>query len=423
MNLPRKTWLMALPLTALLFACTEQTTSKTTTDGNTTTTVSETTTAPDTTAAASAVQEAGDTASAAAASAGQAVDDAATGAGAALGLNAPKAPYADGSLTGAGASFPYPLYSKMFDEYAKETGVSVNYQSVGSGTGQKQIIAQTVDFGASDNAMDDEKLASAPGKIAHIPMALGAVTATYNVPGLAEGTELKMTGPVLADIYLGKIKTWNDPALTKINEGVQLPALPITVARRSDSSGTTAVFTDYLSKVSPEFKEKVGSANSVNWTVGSAAKGNDGVAGLVQNTPGSIGYIEEAYAKQNNLPMMAMENAAGEFVKPSLEGVTAAAAASELPEDMRGSVTNAEGAGAYPMASYTYLLVYPEQNYAGRDKAQGERLQHLLQWMLTSGQGYHEGLSYAKLPDAVRDRALETVNGMTFDGQPMNPMQ
>ncbi|MDO4262679.1 MAG: phosphate ABC transporter substrate-binding protein PstS [Deinococcus sp.] len=420
MNLPRKTWLMALPLTALLFACTEQSTTQTTTDGSTTTTTTSESTGVDTSGAASA---AGETVSAAAASASQAVDAAATGAGAALGMNAPKAPHADGTLTGAGASFPYPLYSKMFDEYAKETGVSVNYQSVGSGTGQKQIIAQTVDFGASDNAMDDEKLASAPGEIAHIPMALGAVTATYNVPGLDPSTELKMTGPVLADIYLGKIKTWNDPALTAINEGVELPALPITVARRSDSSGTTAVFTDYLSKVSPEFKEKVGSANSVNWTVGSAAKGNDGVAGLVQNTPGTIGYIEEAYATQNNLPMMAIENAAGEFVKPNLEGVIAAAAASELPEDMRGSVTNAEGTGVYPMASYTYLLAYPEQNYAGRDKAQAERLQHLLQWMLTTGQGYHEDLSYAKLPDNVRDRALEIVNSMTFDGQPMNAMQ
>lgn len=416
MNLPRKTWLMALPLTALLFACTEQSTTQTTTEGNTTTTTVSETSAVDTAGMASA-------AGTAAASAGQAVDTAATTAGAALGLNAPQAPHADGSLTGAGASFPYPLYSKMFDEYAKATGVSVNYQSVGSGTGQKQIIAQTVDFGASDNAMDDEKLASAPGAIAHIPMALGAVTATYNVPGLDPNAELKMTGPVLADIYLGKITTWNDPALVELNEGVELPGLPITVARRSDSSGTTAVFTDYLSKVSPEFAEKVGSANSVNWTVGSAAKGNDGVAGLVQNTPGTIGYIEEAYAQQNNLPVMAIQNAAGEFVKPSLDGVTAAAAASELPEDMRGSVTNAEGAAAYPMASYTYVLAYPEQSYAGRDKAQAERLQHLLQWMLTSGQGYHEDLSYAKLPDNVRDRALEIVNNMTFDGQPLNPMQ
>lgn len=410
--------LFLLPLTAMLFACSEPATTTTTTQET-----GEAATATTTTTTETATEAAAETVTEAATDAGEAVTDAAANAGAAAGLSAPAAPHADGNLTGAGASFPFPLYSKMFDEYGKEVGVSVNYQSVGSGTGQKQIIEQTVDFGASDNAMDDEKLASAPGEIAHIPMALGAVTATYNVPGLDPATTLKMTGPVLADIFLGKITTWNDPAILELNEGVELPGLPITVARRSDSSGTTAVFTDFLSKVSPEFSDSVGMGNSVNWTVGSAAKGNDGVAGLVQNTPGALGYIEEAYAQQNNMPMMAIQNAAGEFMQPSLEGVTAAAAASELPEDMRGSVTNAEGEGVYPMASYTYLLVYPEQNYAGRDKAQGERLQHLLQWMLTSGQGYHEGLHYAKLPDAVRERALEIVNGMTFDGQPMNPMQ
>ncbi|MFC6592144.1 phosphate ABC transporter substrate-binding protein PstS [Deinococcus lacus] len=324
-------------------------------------------------------------------------------------------------MIGAGASFPYPLYSKMFAEYKNAAGVNVNYQSVGSGTGQKQITERTIDFGASDNAMDDEKLKAAPAAIAHIPMALGAVIATYNLPGVTE--PLKLTGGVLADLYLGNIKTWNDPKLAELNPGVTLPGLPVTVVRRSDSSGTTAVFTDFLSKVSPDFKAKVGTGNSVNWLAGSAAKGNDGVAGMIKSTPGAIGYIEEAYAVQNKLAMAAIQNADGEFVTPTLEGVTAAAEASELPEDMRGTVTNAAGKTAYPLASYTYLLVYPEQNYGGRDKAQGERLQHLLQWMLTEGQQYHEPLHYAKLPETVRTRALDMVNKMTFDGQPMNVAQ
>lgn len=415
--------LFLLPLTAMLFACSDQaTTTSSTTTSSTATTTSESTAATasaDTTAAASettttasetTTATASDTATSGAASSGAA-------------LTAPAAPHGDGTLTGAGASFPFPLYSKMFDEYKKETGVAVNYQSVGSGTGQKQIIEQTVDFGASDNAMSDEKLASAPAKIAHIPMALGAVAVTYNIPGVDPATEIKMTGPVLADIYLGKIKNWNDPAIMGLNEGVKLPGLPITVARRSDSSGTTAVYTDFLSKVSPEFQSTIGSSNSVNWTVGSAAKGNDGVAGLVKSTPGAIGYVEEVYALQNKMPTMALQNAKGEYLQPTVDGMLAAAGASELPEDMRGSVTNADAPGAYPIASYTYVLAYPEQNYAGRDKAQAERLQHLLQWMLTKGQDYHQALNYGRLPDAVRERALKIVNDMTFDGQPMNPMQ
>lgn len=423
MKVTSKHWFL-LPLTGMLFACAEPATTTTTSAATTTTTA--TSGAASETATTTETASATTTAASDTAASDMAASDTATAAsGAATGalLTAPAAPHADGSLTGAGASFPFPLYSKMFDEYKKETGVAVNYQSVGSGTGQNQIIEQTVDFGASDNAMDDEKMKSAPATVAHIPMALGAVAVTYNIPGLDAATEIKMTGPVLADIYLGKIKTWNDPAIMGINEGVKLPGMPITVARRSDSSGTTAVFTDFLSKVSPEFQSTIGTSNSVNWTVGSAAKGNDGVAGLVKSTPGAIGYVEEVYALQNKMPTMALENAKGEFLQPTVDGMLAAAGASELPEDMRGSVTNADAAGAYPIASYTYVLAYPEQNYGGRDKAQAERLQHLLQWMLTSGQGYHEALNYGRLPDNVRDRALKIVNGMTFDGQPLNPMQ
>lgn len=407
--------LLLLPLTAMLFACSDTNTNA---NGNAGT--------ADTASSAAATPATDNTASEMSTASEAASDSAApadTTAAGSTPMDAPAAPHGDGTLLGAGATFPLPLYSKMFDEYGKETGVNVNYQAVGSGTGQKLIISQTVDFGASDNAMSDEQLSSAPAKIAHIPMALGAVAVTYNLPGVAPDAELHMSGPVLADIYLGKITSWNDPAIASLNDGLKLPSLPITVARRSDSSGTTAVFTDFLSKVSPDFKSQIGSANSVNWTVGSAAKGNDGVAGLVQGTPGALGYVEEAYAKQNNLPMMAMQNQAGEFLKPSAEGATAAASASELPEDLRGSVTDANASGAYPIASYTYLLVYPEQNYGGRDKAQGERLQHLLQWMLTKGQSYHKDLGYAALPDKVRDAALKIVNDMTFDGQPMNPMQ
>lgn len=305
----------------------------------------------------------------------------------------------------------------MFAEYGKLGGVNVNYQSVGSGTGQRQIIERTVDFGASDNPMSDEQIASAPSPIAHIPMALGAVAVTYNIPGLAPDAVLKMNGTVLAEIFLGKITTWNDPAILAINEGLTLPPLPITVARRSDSSGTSAVFTEFLSKTNTTWKDSVGSGNSVNWPTGSAAKGNDGVANLVRTTPGSIGYVEEAFAHQNQLPTAALQNVNGDWVQPNLEGVRLAAASSPLPDDFRGSVTNASGAGAYPIASYTYLLVYPDQGYRSRED--GERLQKLLEWMLTDGQSYHEPLHYASLPENVAEAALKVVRGMTHNGEPL----
>ncbi|WP_339095373.1 phosphate ABC transporter substrate-binding protein PstS [Deinococcus sp. VB142] len=315
------------------------------------------------------------------------------------------------TITGAGASFPYPLYSKMFAEYK---GANVNYQSVGSGSGQKQILERTVDFAGSDNPMTDAQLKDAPGKLLHIPTAIGAVVPAFNLPGV---TKLNFDGPTLANIYLGKIKTWGDPAIKKLNPGVTIPPLPITVARRSDGSGTTFVFSDYLSKVSSEWKSKVGAGNSLQWPVGTGAKGNDGVAGVVKSTPGAIGYVELVYAKQNKLNFGAVKNRAGKFIVADNGPASKAAEGVVIPADTRVSLTNSANADAYPIASFTYVIFYQDQKYGSRTEAQGKALKNLLTYMVTTGQQYNEGLDYAKLPAGVASKAKNIINSMNYGGK------
>jgi phosphate transport system substrate-binding protein len=301
-------------------------------------------------------------------------------------------------ITGAGATFPYPIYSKWFSEYNKaHPNVEINYQSIGSGGGIQQITKQTVFFGATDGPMTDEQLKAAPGPILHFPTVLGAVVPVYNLAGVT--TELKFTGAVLADVYLGKITKWNDPAIVKLNAGVKLPATDITVVHRSEGSGTTYIWVDYLSKVSPEFKSKVGVNASVNWPTGVGGKGNEGVSGLVSQSPGSIGYVELIYALQNKISFGTVQNAAGEFVKASVGAVTAAAAgaAANLPADFRVSITNAPGTGVYPISSFTWLLLYENP----KDKPQAKIMVEVLKWALTEGQKYCAALGYAPLPPAV----------------------
>jgi phosphate transport system substrate-binding protein len=307
-------------------------------------------------------------------------------------------PATDILINGAGATFPYPIYSKWFSEYnALHPDVRINYQSIGSGGGIRQLTNQTVFFGATDGPMTDDQLKAAPGPVLHFPTVLGAVVPVYNVPGV-EG-DLNFSGSVLADIYLGTVKKWNDPALLTLNPGVKLPATDITVVHRSDGSGTTFIFVDYLSKVSPAFKEKVGVATSVNWPTGVGGKGNEGVSGLVTQTPGSIGYVELIYAKQTKTAYGAVQNAAGEFIKASVEAVTAAAAeaTANMPADFRVSITNAPGKAAYPIASFTWMLLFENPT----DKAQSAAMVGFLKWALTDGQKGAVDLGYAPLPPSV----------------------
>ncbi len=307
-------------------------------------------------------------------------------------------------INGAGATFPYPIYSKWFDEYAKvDPSVRFNYQSIGSGGGQKQILAQTVDFGASDGPMSDDNLAKAPGKILHIPTVAGAVVITYNVPG---NPAVKFDGDTIAGIFLGQIKKWNDSKLTALNPGVKLPDQEIVVVHRSDGSGTTYIWTDYLSKVSPEWKTKVGTNTSVNWPTGIGGKGNEGVAGQVKQTPGALGYVELIYAIQNKMPYAEVKNSAGEFVKPSLESITAAMATAQIPDDFRFSITNAPGKDAYPIAGATWLLVYQQQ----KDPAKGKKLVEFLKWAAKDGEKMARDLQYAPLPDSLQQRVLNRID-------------
>lgn len=301
-------------------------------------------------------------------------------------------------IDGAGATFPYPIYSKWFAEYHKlHADVQINYQSIGSGGGIQQVIKQTVFFGATDGPMTPEQMQTAPGKIVHFPTVLGAVVPVYNIANVK--TELTFSGPVLADIFLGRITKWNDPAIAKLNAGVVLPASDIIVAHRADGSGTTYIWVDYLSKVSLEWKTKVGVATSVNWPTGVGGRGNEGVAALVTQTPGAIGYVELIYALQNKTAYGAVHNAAGESVKASVAAVTAAAAAAatRMPEDFRVSITNAPGKGVYPISSFTWLLLYEN----AKDKAQAKTMVDFMKWALTDGQTYCAGLGYAPLPEAV----------------------
>jgi phosphate transport system substrate-binding protein len=320
----------------------------------------------------------------------------------ALGLSANAS--AQMMINGAGATFPYPIYSKWFDEYTRiDPSVRFNYQSIGSGGGQKQILAQTVDFGASDGPMSDENLAKAPGKLLHIPTVAGAVVMSYNLPG---NLALKFDGETIADIYLGKIKKWNDPKIAALNTGAKLPDNDIVVIHRSDGSGTTYIFTDYLSKVSPEWKQKVGNNTSVKWPTGIGAKGNEGVSGQVKQVPGAIGYVELIYALQNKIDFADLKNAAGQVIKPSLESVTAALATAEIPDDFRFSMTNAPGPDAYPISGATWLLVYQEQ----KDPAKGKKLVEFLKWALSKGQGMAKALGYAPLPESVQQRVLKRID-------------
>jgi phosphate transport system substrate-binding protein len=307
------------------------------------------------------------------------------------------------NLNGAGATFPYPIYSKWFNEYHKaHSDIQINYQSIGSGGGIRQLSTGTVDFGASDGPMTDQQLSEAGRKIYHLPTVLGAVVPAYNVPGVKQ--ELKFTGKVLADIFMGKISTWNDAAISKLNPGVNLPNTQIIVAHRSDGSGTTYIWTDYLSKVSPEWQGGPGKGTAVKWPIGLGAKGNEGVAGLIRQNEGAIGYIELIYALQNNISFGSVQNAAGEFVKASLQSTTAAAATAKMPADFRVSITNAPGKGVYPISSFTWLLV-PAQ---WKDANKGKIMVDFLNWMLDQGQGMVSQLNYAPLPKEVveKERAV-----------------
>jgi phosphate transport system substrate-binding protein len=300
-------------------------------------------------------------------------------------------------LNGAGATFPYPIYSKWFSEYQKiHPNVQINYQSIGSGGGIRQITERTVDFGATDGPMTADQMHGASG-IMHFPTVLGADVPVYNIPGV--DAELKFTGHVLADIFMGKITKWNDKAITSLNPGVHLPDTDIAVVHRSDGSGTTYIFADYLAKVSPEWKTKVGVSTSVKWPVGVGGKGNEGVAGQVRQQPGSIGYVELIYAIQNKIDYGQVQNMSGKFVRASLDGVTAsaAAAANAMPSDFRVSITNAPGENVYPISSFTWLLVYQNQ----KDKTKGKILTDFMHWMLTDGQKYCADLGYAPLPKQV----------------------
>jgi phosphate transport system substrate-binding protein len=323
--------------------------------------------------------------------------------------------WAQGALliNGAGATFPYPIYSKWFDEYHKlHDTIQINYQSVGSGAGIKQVTEGTVDFGASDGPMNDEQLKAFQDKhgfgILHFPTVLGAAVPTYNIPGVTAA--LNFTPDALAGIFLGRITKWNDPAIAGANKGVSLPANDIVVVHRSDGSGTTYIWTDYLSKVSDDWKNKVGKGTSVNWPVGLGGKGNEGVTGLIKQTPNAVGYVELIYAAQNNIAYGSVKNASGNFVKADLAGVSAAAASSvkDMPDDFRVSITNAPGRAAYPISSFTWLLIPAKFSDGGKRDA----TKNFLKWMMADGQNYAEQLSYAKLPKEVVAKESKAIDGI-----------
>jgi phosphate transport system substrate-binding protein len=317
------------------------------------------------------------------------------------------------SITGAGATFPYPMYSKWFDEYHKKDGnIEINYQSIGSGGGIKQVTEGTVDFGASDMPMNDDQLKAFQDKrgfaILHFPTVLGAVVPTYNIPGVT--TDLNFTPEALAGIFLGKITKWNDPVIAGANKGVNLPPNDIVVVHRSDGSGTSYIWTDYLAKVSEEWKSKVNKGASVNWPVGLGGKGNEGVAGLVKQTPNSFGYVELIYAIQNKMPYGSVRNSSGAFIKADLAGVTAAAAgaAKSMPDDFRVSITDAPGKTAYPISSFTWLIIPSKFS----DAAKRDAIKGFVKWMVADGQNYAEALSYAKLPKEVVAKEIKALDGI-----------
>jgi phosphate transport system substrate-binding protein len=303
----------------------------------------------------------------------------------------------NGELLGAGSTFVYPLFSKIFSVYNHEKGMKVNYQSIGSGGGIKQLQNKIVDFGASDNPMSDQQMSQSPSTIIHIPDCLGAVTISYNLP---DNPSLKFTPEVLGDIFLGVLNKWNDPRIQSLNPGVKLPDLQISVIHRSDGSGTTFIFSDYLSKISSGWQSKVGKGQSLNWPVGLGGKGNEGVAGLVKQTPGAIGYIELAYVIQNKMPVASLKNKSGNFVAPNLAS-TSAAANVNIPADMRVSITNTDAADGYPIASFSYILLFRDMSFNIKSETEAKNVAALVEWVIQDGQQYSEALNYAKLPDPV----------------------
>ena len=314
------------------------------------------------------------------------------------------------SLTGAGATFPNPIYSKWFDAYNKKTGVQINYQSIGSGGGIKQYTEGTVDFGASDGPMTNDQLAAVQGEVLHLPTVMGAVVMTYNLPSLGD-TKLKFDGATIADIFLGRITKWNDKRIAALNPGVNLPSQDLIVVHRSDGSGTSYIFTDYLSKVSPQWKDQVGKGTAVNWPTGLGGKGNEGVTEQIKQAEGSIGYVELIYAVSNKIPFADLKNAAGSFVTPSLESVTAAAASAKFPAgtDFRVSITDAPGAGSYPISSFTWLLVRPKM----KDAAKAKALKEFLTWMVSpEAQAMAKDLVYAPLPAEVVTLEQSRIKGL-----------
>lgn len=311
-------------------------------------------------------------------------------------------------INGAGATFPYPIYSKWFDEYSKvDPSVRFNYQSIGSGGGQREIREGTVDFGASDGPMSDKDLARVPGKILHVPTVAGADVVTYNLDG---NPTLKLDGPVLADIFLGKITRWNDAAIVAQNPGVTLPAEDIVVVHRSDGSGTTFIFVDYLSNISPGWAGQVGRGTSVKWPTGLGAKGNEGVTGQIKQLPGAIGYVELVYAVQNSLPYASIKNKAGNYIVPSIASVTAALDGAKIPDDFRFSMVNPDGDQAYPIAGTTWLLVYEQQ----RDPAKGRKMVEFLRWAMNQGEQMAPGLDYAPLPQKLVPRVLQEIDTIKY---------
>ena len=338
------------------------------------------------------------------------------GSGSASGSDSTASAGSDDALIGAGSSFDYPLFSKMFSEYAKTNGLKVNYQSVGSGAGISQLTNKTVDFGASDAPMNAKQDSAVTAPVVHVPVTAGAVVLSYNLPEVKDTLEL--TPSVLADIFLGKITKWNDAKIAAINKGAKLPDTAIVIAHRSDGSGTSNIFTTYLSKVSDEWSTKVGKGSSVNWPAGLGGKGNEGVAGLIKQTPGAIGYIELAYAIQNSMPFAKIQNKAGNFITPSIASVTAAANIT-IPPDSKVSLTNTEAADGYPISGFSWVLVYKEQKYNDRSLDRATKLLKLLSWAIHDGQQFSGALNYAPLSPAAVSVGDTILKSVTFDGKPI----
>jgi phosphate transport system substrate-binding protein len=322
----------------------------------------------------------------------------------------------DNTLIGAGSTFVYPLFSKQFAEYNKETGLRVNYQSIGSGGGIQQLTHKTVDFGDSDAPLNEEQTQQMGTPVLHIPMCAGAVVITYNLANLKD--TLKLAPGIIADIFLGKIKVWNDPQIASANAGVQLPSTPIVVAHRSDGSGTTNIFTTYLSKVSTQWNSNPGKGSSINWPIGLGGKGNEGVAGLVKQTPGAIGYVELAYAIQNKMSFAKVQNKAGNFITPSVAS-TKAASNIQLPEDSKVALTDTDAPDGYPISGFTWALIYKEQKYDNRSQDRATKLLKLLWWNIHDGQKFCDGLNYAPLSPAAIAVAEKILNSATYDGKPV----